>query len=123
MKNESTRSSLEKCDRDVINALKDTANLLGAMLAASRMYRETGCTETAAAYEKMIDAHDALLAAWNSAHIASVMDHKRLAGIDIPAQTKPVSVVERVFGASPITAPVIGNDVPAWMRGEQMELD
>jgi len=123
MKNEATRSSLEKSDRAVINALKDTKNLLSAILTASRMYREAGCEETAAAYEKMLDGHLAILTAWENANIASVTDHKRLAGIQIPAQTKPVSVVEQVFGRSPITAPVIGNDIPAWMAGHPVELD
>lgn len=41
----------------------------------------------------------------------------------MPAQTKPVSVVEQVFGRSPITAPVNGNDIPAWMAGHPVEMD
>jgi len=104
MKNEATRSSLEKSDRAVINALKDTKYLLGAILTASRMYREAGCEETAVAYEAMLDAHLAIIKAYDRANIAAVMAHKRLAGIEIPA-------------------PAQQDEVPAWMADQPVEMD
>lgn len=111
MKNEATRSSLEKTDRAVINAMKDTAALLGAILKASKAYRAEGCEETAAAYEAMIPALDAMLQAYDHANTAAVMAHKRLAGIEMPAPTTRKYYLP------------IDNDTPTWMAGQPVEMD
>ena len=104
MKNEATRSSLEKTDRAVVENMKNLAQLMGAIRKASDAYRAADCHKVAAVYEGMLPAIDGLLEAFDRANIAAVMAHKNLAGVGVPA-------------------PAQQDEIPAFMVGQQMEMD
>lgn len=104
MKNEALRSSLEKSDRKVHEQLKNLAPLFSAVNAAVDAYRAAGCMEAAAAYEAVTKAIFAVEDRVVDADMVAVMTHKHLAGVGVPVTAKQ-------------------DEIPAFMVGQQMEMD